>query len=175
MCLPGFTFASNGDELISHYVEAGDIWRACQTKDIAIRDWVKLAVTRARATGVQVDASTVTDPEKFRQFQEAQNQLSGALGRLLEAHVDGESERVAGLRLLRERALAERPPEQRRRPAAAPPLPLARLRARGLLLELRGQHTIIVGRAVHPRPPTNSGGDRPLPASRSLTSCYSAT
>src|SRR5918997_76865 len=38
---------------------------------------------RARATGVQVDASTVTDPEKFRQFQEAQNQLSGALGRLL--------------------------------------------------------------------------------------------
>src|ERR687898_2100862 len=32
---------------------------------------------RARATGVQVDASTVTDPEKFRQFQEAQNQLSG--------------------------------------------------------------------------------------------------
>lgn len=38
---------------------------------------------RARATQVQVDASTVTDPEKFRQFQEAQNQLSGALGRLL--------------------------------------------------------------------------------------------
>jgi LemA protein len=38
---------------------------------------------RARATQVQVDASTVTDPEKFRQFQEAQSQLSGALGRLL--------------------------------------------------------------------------------------------
>jgi LemA protein len=38
---------------------------------------------RARATQVQVDASTITDPEKFRQFQEAQNQLSGALGRLL--------------------------------------------------------------------------------------------
>jgi LemA protein len=38
---------------------------------------------RARATQVQVDASTVTDPEKFRQFQEAQGQLSGALGRLL--------------------------------------------------------------------------------------------
>ncbi|MFL5134873.1 MAG: LemA family protein, partial [Microvirga sp.] len=38
---------------------------------------------RARATQIQVDASTVTDPEKFRQFQEAQNQLSGALGRLL--------------------------------------------------------------------------------------------
>ncbi|WP_104106019.1 NADP-dependent isocitrate dehydrogenase [Nocardioides sp. 616] len=41
-----------GDVLIEHAVEAGDIWRACQTKDEPIRDWVKLAVTRARATGV---------------------------------------------------------------------------------------------------------------------------
>ncbi|MEN5072672.1 NADP-dependent isocitrate dehydrogenase [Isoptericola cucumis] len=40
-----------GDVLISHDVQAGDIWRACQTQDVAIRDWVKLAVTRARATG----------------------------------------------------------------------------------------------------------------------------
>merc|ERR1719323_2723395 len=40
---------SNGDIVMEHVVEAGDIWRACQTKDIAIRDWVKLAVTRARA------------------------------------------------------------------------------------------------------------------------------
>ena len=39
-----------GDVLIEHDVEAGDIWRACQTKDAPIRDWVKLAVTRARAT-----------------------------------------------------------------------------------------------------------------------------
>ena len=38
---------------------------------------------RARATQVRVDATTVTDPQKFREFQEAQNQLSGALGRLL--------------------------------------------------------------------------------------------
>jgi len=30
----------------------GDIWRACQTKDAPVRDWVKLAVNRARATGV---------------------------------------------------------------------------------------------------------------------------
>jgi isocitrate dehydrogenase len=37
--------------LIEHSVESGDIWRACQTKDAAIRDWVKLAVRRARATG----------------------------------------------------------------------------------------------------------------------------
>ena len=39
---------STGDAVISHDVEAGDIWRACQTKDAPIRDWVKLAVTRAR-------------------------------------------------------------------------------------------------------------------------------
>jgi isocitrate dehydrogenase len=42
---------SAGDTLLEHVVSAGDIWRACQTKDIPIRDWVKLAVTRARATG----------------------------------------------------------------------------------------------------------------------------
>ena len=39
-----------GEALMSHAVEAGDIWRACQTKDEPIRDWVKLAVTRARAS-----------------------------------------------------------------------------------------------------------------------------
>jgi isocitrate dehydrogenase len=39
-----------GEVLISHDVEDGDIWRACQTKDIPVRDWVKLAVTRARAS-----------------------------------------------------------------------------------------------------------------------------
>ena len=38
---------------------------------------------RARATQVQVDASTVTDPQRFKEYQDAQNQLSGALGRLL--------------------------------------------------------------------------------------------
>ena len=42
---------AEGNALLSHEVEAGDIWRMCQTKDVAIRDWVKLAVTRARATG----------------------------------------------------------------------------------------------------------------------------
>ena len=40
-----------GTVLLEHDVEAGDIWRACQTKDVPVRDWVKLAVTRARATG----------------------------------------------------------------------------------------------------------------------------
>lgn len=38
--------------LIEQQVEQGDVWRACQVKDAPIRDWVKLAVTRARATGV---------------------------------------------------------------------------------------------------------------------------
>ena len=42
---------SAGDVLLHHDVAAGDIWRACQTKDAAIRDWVGLAVARARATG----------------------------------------------------------------------------------------------------------------------------
>ncbi|MBD65919.1 MAG: isocitrate dehydrogenase (NADP(+)) [Halobacteriovoraceae bacterium] len=42
---------SSGEVLLSHKVAEGDIWRMCQTKDIAIKDWVKLGVTRARATG----------------------------------------------------------------------------------------------------------------------------
>jgi isocitrate dehydrogenase len=40
-----------GEVLMEHDVQPGDIWRACQTKDAPIRDWVKLAVARARATG----------------------------------------------------------------------------------------------------------------------------
>ncbi|WP_377644203.1 NADP-dependent isocitrate dehydrogenase [Oryzobacter terrae] len=40
-----------GEVVMSHDVSTGDIWRACQTKDAPIRDWVKLAVTRARASG----------------------------------------------------------------------------------------------------------------------------
>ena len=42
---------SDGKVLIEHGVSGGDIWRACQTKDAPIRDWVKLAINRARATG----------------------------------------------------------------------------------------------------------------------------
>jgi isocitrate dehydrogenase len=41
-----------GNVLLSHEVQQGDIWRATQTKDVAVRDWVKLAVSRARATNV---------------------------------------------------------------------------------------------------------------------------
>jgi isocitrate dehydrogenase len=41
---------ANGDTLLSHEVEAGDIWRMCQAKDEPVKDWVKLAVNRAKAT-----------------------------------------------------------------------------------------------------------------------------
>ena len=43
--------ASPGTVLLSHDVRAGDIWRACTTQDEPVRDWVRLAVARARATG----------------------------------------------------------------------------------------------------------------------------
>jgi isocitrate dehydrogenase, NADP-dependent len=53
---------SAGDVLIEHAVEAGDIWRACQTKDAPIQDWVKLAVTRSRLSGMP--AIFWLDPER---------------------------------------------------------------------------------------------------------------
>jgi isocitrate dehydrogenase len=59
--------ASEGDVLLEHTVRTGDIWRATQTKDVAVRDWVKLAVTRARATGAPavfwLDASRAHDAQ----------------------------------------------------------------------------------------------------------------
>jgi isocitrate dehydrogenase len=58
---------ADGTELISHTVAAGDIWRACQTKDAPVQDWVKLAVNRARATGnptvFWLDASRAHDAQ----------------------------------------------------------------------------------------------------------------
>jgi len=48
------TDLNTGEVLLSENVEAGDIWRMCQCKDAAIRDWVKLAVTRARNSGMPV-------------------------------------------------------------------------------------------------------------------------
>ncbi|WP_151192587.1 NADP-dependent isocitrate dehydrogenase [Cysteiniphilum sp. JM-1] len=45
---------ANGNTLLAHDVEKGDIWRMCQTKDVAIEDWVKLAVSRARITNTPV-------------------------------------------------------------------------------------------------------------------------
>ncbi len=58
---------AGGTVLIEHTVEAGDIWRMCQTKDLPIQDWVKLAVSRARATGTPavfwLDAQRAHDAE----------------------------------------------------------------------------------------------------------------
>ena len=53
---------SAGEVLLSHDVAAGDIWRACQTKDAPIQDWVKLAVDRARISGMP--AIFWLDPER---------------------------------------------------------------------------------------------------------------
>jgi isocitrate dehydrogenase len=44
--------SSSGQVLLQHKVKKGDIWRMCQTKDAPVQDWIKLAVRRARATGV---------------------------------------------------------------------------------------------------------------------------
>ncbi len=43
--------SASGEKLLEHNVEEGDIWRMCQVKDLAVQDWVKLAVNRAKETG----------------------------------------------------------------------------------------------------------------------------
>ena len=50
--IANFTDLATGEVLLSQDVEQGDIWRMCQVKDAAIRDWIKLAVTRARNSGM---------------------------------------------------------------------------------------------------------------------------
>jgi len=64
---------AEGRTLLEHAVEEGDIWRACQTRDIAIRDWVKLAVSRARATGSPaifwLDRNRAHDAELIRKVE----------------------------------------------------------------------------------------------------------
>ncbi len=58
---------SQGEVLLSHHVSSGDIWRMCQTKDLPVQDWVKLAVSRARATKMPavfwLDADRAHDAE----------------------------------------------------------------------------------------------------------------
>jgi isocitrate dehydrogenase len=64
---------ADGKTLLEHEVEEGDIWRACQTKDAAIHDWVKLAVARARATGAPavfwLDRDRAHDAELVRKVE----------------------------------------------------------------------------------------------------------
>ncbi|QHI67911.1 NADP-dependent isocitrate dehydrogenase [Tichowtungia aerotolerans] len=64
---------ADGNVLMEHAVEAGDIWRACQAKDAPIRDWVKLAVTRARATNTPaifwLDGNRAHDAELIKKVE----------------------------------------------------------------------------------------------------------
>jgi len=64
---------ADGLVLLEHAVRAGDIWRACQTKDAPVRDWVKLAVNRARTTGVPLvfwqDRGRAHDAELIRKIR----------------------------------------------------------------------------------------------------------
>jgi len=63
----------NGDILIEHAVEAGDIWRMCMTKDAPIRNWVQLAITRARASGTPtvfwLDKNRAHDAELIKKVE----------------------------------------------------------------------------------------------------------
>lgn len=63
-----------GQVLVEHSVQKGDIWRMCQTKDIPIQDWVKLAVNRARATGSPtifwLDADRTHDANLIQKVQQ---------------------------------------------------------------------------------------------------------
>jgi isocitrate dehydrogenase len=64
-----------GETLMEHDVDTGDIWRMCQTKDIAIQDWVRLAVARARETGAPavfwLDESRAHDAELLAKVRPA--------------------------------------------------------------------------------------------------------
>jgi isocitrate dehydrogenase len=63
-----------GNVLAEHVVEQGDIWRACQTKDAPVRDWVKLAVKRARVTSTQavfwLDRTRAHDAQLIRKVEQ---------------------------------------------------------------------------------------------------------
>jgi isocitrate dehydrogenase len=68
-----------GTALLEHPVEAGDIWRMCQTKDAAIQNWVELAVQRARATGAPavfwLDETRAHDAEVLKKVRPALDRL----------------------------------------------------------------------------------------------------
>jgi isocitrate dehydrogenase len=68
-----------GETLLEHEVEAGDIWRMCQTKDAPIQDWVRLAVARARETGTPavfwLDETRAHDAEVLRKVRATLEEL----------------------------------------------------------------------------------------------------
>jgi isocitrate dehydrogenase len=65
--------ASDGTVLLAHDVAAGDVWRMCNARDLPIQDWVKLAVTRARATGAPavfwLDATRAHDAQLIEKVE----------------------------------------------------------------------------------------------------------
>ncbi|MEO6884967.1 MAG: NADP-dependent isocitrate dehydrogenase, partial [Jatrophihabitantaceae bacterium] len=69
----------SGATLLEHEVQAGDIWRMCQTKDAPVRNWVELAVTRARATGAPavfwLDENRAHDAELLKKVRPALDEL----------------------------------------------------------------------------------------------------
>jgi len=69
----------DGTTLLEHDVQAGDIWRMCQTRDAAIQDWVRLAVARARATGAPavfwLDETRAHDAQLLRKVRPALAEL----------------------------------------------------------------------------------------------------
>jgi isocitrate dehydrogenase len=79
-----------GEVLLSHAVELGDIWRGCQTKDAPVKDWVKLAVNRARISATPavfwLDEHRAHDAQVLAKVKEclAQHDLSGLDIRILE-------------------------------------------------------------------------------------------
>jgi len=69
----------NGETLLEHEVDAGDIWRMCQTKDAPIQDWVRLAVSRARETDTPavfwLDETRAHDAEVLAKVRPALEEL----------------------------------------------------------------------------------------------------
>jgi isocitrate dehydrogenase len=69
----------DGATLLEHEVDAGDIWRMCQTKDAPVKDWVRLAVARARATGAPavfwLDETRAHDAELLKKVRPALAEL----------------------------------------------------------------------------------------------------
>ena len=70
---------ADGETLLSHEVEEGDIWRLCRTSDIAIRDWVRLAVERSRQSGIPVvfwlDADRAHDAQLIVKLEDELSRL----------------------------------------------------------------------------------------------------
>src|SRR5262249_11060491 len=71
-----------GETLMEHRVDSGDIWRMCQTKDVAIQDWIRLAVARPRETGAPavfwLDEDRAHDAQLLEKVRPTLDQLDTA-------------------------------------------------------------------------------------------------